>query len=296
MKFFNQFYYEAIVLAKKSGVEGKLDKSTGEFAAGNFSDAEKTRYAKYSATPAPTPTPSPTPAPTPAPVSKPKDERPTNRQVAAAKAKAKYQKNARNLRLGVELGGVAADQARQNYATQNSPAVRAAKAKMAADNAGTWRTHQFTLDSPAPGRTKDRDYGIPTFRADRRRENRGAMVRANMDAGMSRQDAERRATTDEAELDKKNVGYQNYRNKKKDQKEEAVYEADFNLAREVANNEINFVHNLNRPQGPLSTPGYKYAGRRAPDRNNPGKEVPQEVRHAQDLKAAQVRSQQRQGM
>ena len=213
MKSFNQFYCEAIVLAKKGGVEGKLDKSTGKFTAGNFSDAEKTRYAKYSATPAPTPTPSPTPAPTPAPVPKPKDERPTNRQVAAAKAEAEYQKNARNLRLGVELGGAAADQARQNYATQNSPAMKLAaiRRKAAVPN---WKQHQFSQDMPAPGRTKDRDYGIPTFRADRRRENREAMVRANMDAGMSRQDAERRATTDEAELDKKNVGYQNYRNKK----------------------------------------------------------------------------------
>ena len=213
MKSFNQFYSEAIVLAKKGGVEGKLDKSTGKFTAGNFSDAEKTRYAKYSATPAPTPTPSPTPAPTPAPVPKPKDERPTNRQVAAAKAEAEYQKNARNLRLGVELGGAAADQARQNYATQNSPAMKLAaiRRKAAVPN---WKQHQFSQDMPAPGRTKDRDYGIPTFRADRRRENREAMVRANMDAGMSRQDAERRATTDEAELDKKNVGYQNYRNKK----------------------------------------------------------------------------------
>lgn len=217
MKSFNQFYCEAIVLAKKGGVEGKLDKSTGKFTAGNFSDAEKTRYAKYSATPTPTPartpTPSPTPAPTPAPVPKPKDERPTNRQVAAAKAEAQYQKNARNLRLGVELGGAAADQARQNYATQNSPAMKLAaiRRKAAVPN---WKQHQFSQDMPAPGRTKDRDYGIPTFRADRRRENREAMVRANMDAGMSRQDAERRATTDEAELDKKNVGYQNYRNKK----------------------------------------------------------------------------------
>ena len=217
MKSFNQFYCEAIVLAKKGGVEGKLDKSTGKFTAGNFSDAEKTRYAKYSATPTPTPartpTPSPTPAPTPAPAPKPKDERPTNRQVAAAKAEAQYQKNARNLRLGVELGGAAADQARQNYATQNSPAMKLAaiRRKAAVPN---WKQHQFSQDMPAPGRTKDRDYGIPTFRADRRRENREAMVRANMDAGMSRQDAERRATTDEAELDKKNVGYQNYRNKK----------------------------------------------------------------------------------
>jgi len=34
------------VLAKKGGVEGKLDKATGKFTAGNFSDAEKTRYNK----------------------------------------------------------------------------------------------------------------------------------------------------------------------------------------------------------------------------------------------------------
>jgi len=34
------------VLAKKGGVEGKLDKATGKFTAGNFSDAEKARYNK----------------------------------------------------------------------------------------------------------------------------------------------------------------------------------------------------------------------------------------------------------
>ena len=36
------------VLAKKGGVEGKLDKSTGKFTAGNFSAAEKARYNKVS--------------------------------------------------------------------------------------------------------------------------------------------------------------------------------------------------------------------------------------------------------
>ena len=69
-------------------------------------------------------------------------------------------------------------------------------------------------------------------------------------------------------------------------------EADFNLAKEVADNEKNLKSSWLKPGH--QAPGYKYAGRRAPDRNNPGKEVPQEVRHAQDLKAAQVRSQQRQ--
>ena len=33
-----------MVLAKKDGVEGKLDKATGKFTASNFSDAEKQRY------------------------------------------------------------------------------------------------------------------------------------------------------------------------------------------------------------------------------------------------------------
>ena len=39
-----------------------------------------------------------------------------------------------------------------------------------------------------------------------------------------------------------------------------------------------------------------FAPELAPDRNNPGKEVPQETRRAQDLRAAQVRSRQRQGL
>ena len=71
-------------------------------------------------------------------------------------------------------------------------------------------------------------------------------------------------------------------------------EAKFNLAKEVSDAEKNLVHSFNRPGH--QAPGYSYAGKRAPDRNNPGKEVPQEVRRAQDLRAAQVRSQQRQRM
>jgi len=35
----------AVVLAKKGGVEGKLDKATGKFTAGAFTDTEKSRYA-----------------------------------------------------------------------------------------------------------------------------------------------------------------------------------------------------------------------------------------------------------
>lgn len=136
-----------------------------------------------------------------------KNERPTNRQVAAARKEAEYQKNARNLRLGAELGGLAAKQAQQNYATQNSPAMRAAKAQMAAKNAGTWRDHQFTLDSPAPIKPKNRDYGIPDFVSDRRRENLGAMTDANVDAGMSRADAKVKATRDEADRHKRNMKY-----------------------------------------------------------------------------------------
>ena len=71
-------------------------------------------------------------------------------------------------------------------------------------------------------------------------------------------------------------------------------EAKFNLAKEVSYAEKNLVHSFNRPGH--QAPGYSYAGKRAPDRNNPGKEVPQEVRRAQDLRAAQERSRQRQGL
>ena len=69
-------------------------------------------------------------------------------------------------------------------------------------------------------------------------------------------------------------------------------EADSNLAREVSNAEKNLVHSFYRPGH--QAPGYSYAGKRAPDRNNPGKEVPQEVRRVQDLKAARERSIERQ--
>ena len=219
MKSFNQFYSEAIVLAKKGGVEGKLDKSTGKFTAGNFSDAERARYTKYSAKPAATTTRAVAPAPRPAatPTTRPtpaasrpapkKDERPTNRQVAAARKEAEYQRNARNLRLGAELGGVAKLAAQQRYSNMNSPVMQAHRAKMAANNAGTWRTHQFTLDSPAPSGPKNRDYGIPDFVSDRRRENLGAMTDANIDAGMSRADAAAKARRDEAERHKRNMQY-----------------------------------------------------------------------------------------
>ena len=69
-------------------------------------------------------------------------------------------------------------------------------------------------------------------------------------------------------------------------------EAKFNLAKEVSDVEKNLVHSFNRPGH--QSPGYSYAGKRAPDRNDRTKEVPREVRRAQDLRAAQQRSQQRQ--
>ena len=69
-------------------------------------------------------------------------------------------------------------------------------------------------------------------------------------------------------------------------------EAKFNLAKEVSNAEKNLIHSFNRPGH--QAPGYSYAGKRAPDRNNRNKEVAGQVRVAQDLKAARQRSQQRQ--
>ena len=69
-------------------------------------------------------------------------------------------------------------------------------------------------------------------------------------------------------------------------------EGNFNLSKEVTDHEKNLVYSFNRPGH--QAPGYSYAGRRAPDRNDRTKEVPSEVRHAQDLRAAQQRSKKRQ--
>ena len=206
MKTYSQFYAEAVVLAKLKGVQGKLNKVTGKFTAGAWSDKESSRYKSYSKPAASKPAAS-RPAPAASRPAPKKDDRPTNRQVAAARKEAEYQKNARNLRLGAELGGVAKLAAQQAYSNQNSLVAKGAKAQMAAKNAGTWRSHQFTLDSPAPSGPKNRDYGIPDFVSDRRRENRSAMTDANIDAGMSRADAEAKARRDEAERHRKNMKY-----------------------------------------------------------------------------------------
>ena len=74
--------------------------------------------------------------------------------------------------------------------------------------------------------------------------------------------------------------------------EKFCIEAKFNLAKEVSDVEKNLVHSFNRPGH--QAPGYSYAGKRAPDRNDRSKEVAGQVRVAQDLRAARERSQQRQ--
>jgi len=56
--------------------------------------------------------------------------------------------------------------------------------------------------------------------------------------------------------------------------------------------EQNLRHSFNRPGH--EAPGYKYGGRLAPDRNDPTKQVPEQQRGVQDLKAARIASQQRQ--
>ena len=125
---------------------------------------------------------------------------PANRKPAPAPAPAprsREQRNADNLRLGAELGGVAKLAAQQKYSNQNSLVAQGRKA--AANREPLWKQASKGL--------KNRDYGIPDFVSDRRRENQGAMVDANVDAGMSRRDAEVKATRDEAELHRKNMGY-----------------------------------------------------------------------------------------
>lgn len=70
-------------------------------------------------------------------------------------------------------------------------------------------------------------------------------------------------------------------------------EADINQAKEVVDREKNLKSSWLKPGHQAKN--YSYSGNRAPDRNDPTKEVPSQVRHTQDLKAAQERSRQRQG-
>ena len=70
-------------------------------------------------------------------------------------------------------------------------------------------------------------------------------------------------------------------------------ESNFNQAKEVVDREKNLKSSWLKPGHQAKN--YSYGGNRAPDRNDPTKEVPSQVRHTQDLKAAQERSRQRQG-
>ena len=185
MKTYSQFYAEAVVLAKLKGVQGKLNKLTGKFTAGAWSDKESARYKKHSK-----------PAASKTTASRPAASKTTASRPAPAPRSAE-QRNADNLRLGAELGGVAKLAAQQKYSNQNSLVAQGARA--AASREPAWKTLSKGF--------KNRDYGIPDFVSDRRRENRSAMTDANIDVGMSRADAEAKARRDEAELHRKNMKY-----------------------------------------------------------------------------------------
>ena len=197
MKSFNQFCSEAIYFIEMSdfsagGGNAKM-RETGMTRDQVIALGQKNlaRLKNKPAAPATTVAAAPAtrkPAPTAA--------APATRKPAPA-PRSREQRNADNLRLGAELGGVAKLAAQQKYSSQNSVVAQGRRA--AAKREPLWK--QASKDF------KNRDYGIPDFVSDRRRENQGAMVDANVDAGMSRQDAEVKATRDEAELHRKNMGY-----------------------------------------------------------------------------------------
>ena len=208
MKSFNQFCAEAEDLLEMDdfsagGGNAKMQK-TGMTRDQVVSLGQKNlaRLKNKPAAPKPATGVSTGPAPTP----RPKDDKPTIAQVAAVKKAAETQRNRDNLRFGVELGGLAAKSAQQKYANQNSGAARGAEIDRQAA-IPQWKKHPFTQNKPARPKTKDRGYGIPDFKSDRRRENRGAMSDNNRYLGMSDAEAEAKATRDEAELNKKNEKY-----------------------------------------------------------------------------------------
>ena len=195
MKSFNQFCSEAIYFIEMSdfsagGGNAKM-RQTGMTRDQVIALGQK-NLARLKNKPKPAPTAAPAPKPAAAPAPKPAAPAPT-----ASAPRSPEQKNADNLTLGARLGGVAQLAAQQSYSYQNSPAGQAHAARMKREPA--WKTASKGL--------KNRDYGIPDFVSDRRRENQSAMASANRDAGMSRADAEKAATASERELHKKNMGY-----------------------------------------------------------------------------------------
>ena len=187
MKSFNQFCSEAIYFIEMSdfsagGGNAKM-RETGmtrdQVIALGRKNLARLKNKPAASRPAPAASrPAPAPSPAPAP-------------------RSREQRNADNLRLGAELGGVAKLAAQQRYSNQISVVAQGRKA--AANREPLWKQASKGL--------KNRDYGIPDFVSDRRRENQSAMASANRDAGMSYRDAEVKARRDEAELHRKNMGY-----------------------------------------------------------------------------------------
>ena len=201
MKSFNQFYSEAIYFTEMSdfsagGGNAKM-RETGMTRDQVIALGQKNlaRLKKKPAAPAPTAAAAPARS---AGRRSSAGAAPTNRRPAPAPApRSREQRNADNLRLGAELGGVAKLAAQQRYSNQNSVVAQGRRA--AANREPLWKQASTGL--------KNRDYGIPDFVSDRRRERQSAMADANRDAGMSPAAAEKAATASERELHKKNMGY-----------------------------------------------------------------------------------------
>ena len=135
----------------------------------------------------------PAPAASPAPAPRPRDERPTVGQVQAAKREAEYQKNARNLRLGVELGGVAKLAAQQRYSNQNSIVAQGG------GNQEPWRTHPHTLNKKV-----GRGYGVPKFSDTMQYNTQSQLTDYYQKKGMSYDAANKKASREAQQIHDRN--------------------------------------------------------------------------------------------
>ena len=163
MKSFNQFCSEAIYFIEMSdfsagGGNAKM-RETGMTRDQVIALGQK-NLARLKNKPAATTTRAVSPAPAASPAPRPKDERPTVGQVQSAKREAEYQRNqrnARNLRLGAELGGVAKLAAQQRYSNMNSLVAQGAELKRQS-SVPQWKQHPHTQNKKV-----GRGYGVPKF-------------------------------------------------------------------------------------------------------------------------------------
>lgn len=198
MKSFNQFCVEAAKLTEMSdfaagGGNAKM-RETGMTRDQVIALGQK-NLARLKNKPVATQNPAPSP--------RPKDERPTVAQVASAKKAAETQQYRDTASFSASLGGVAKLAAQQRDANRNSLAAQGAEMQRKLAEPA-WKQHPHTQNKKV-----GRGYGVPKLSDMLQDNSRSQLTDYYMKKGMSRADAEAKASSEAKRIHDRNRA--NYR-------------------------------------------------------------------------------------